>query len=117
MKANCPLLPDSTVRITEPDGLDTVTRAPCSTFRFVSSTVPDRLPVAVCGESFAPDGVVICAGGSVSGRAPSWAFDLKLSCARAVEFAKLEKINKMEPAARKGFDHRAKLNNVRRNGA
>jgi hypothetical protein len=35
----------------------------------------------------------------------------------AVEFAKLEKVNKMEPATRKGFDHRAKSNNVRQKGA
>ena len=37
--------------------------------------------------------------------------ELKLSCARAVERVKLEKINKMELAIRNGFDHRAALNN------
>jgi hypothetical protein len=29
----------------------------------------------------------------------------------ALELAKLEKINTMEPAAKNGFDHRAKSNN------
>jgi hypothetical protein len=39
--------------------------------------------------------------------------ELKPSCASAVERVELEKINKMEPATRNGFDHPAALNNLK----
>jgi len=51
--------------------------------------------------------VVACAGWGASGRALSGEVVLKLSCARAVEGVKLEKINKVAPANTNGFDHRA----------
>jgi hypothetical protein len=101
VNANCPSLPDGAVRTIEPGGPAKVTRAPCSTSPRVSSTVPDRLAVLVCCDSFVPDEVVIWAGWGASGRAP----DLKLSFARAGERAKTQKTNKMEPAITNGFDH------------
>jgi hypothetical protein len=63
------LLPDSRVRIAEPDSSASITRVPWSTSRFGSRTVP--LMVPLCGESFAPDEPLTCAGWGASGRALS----------------------------------------------
>src|SRR5215468_5319833 len=75
----------------ELDCPSTVTRAPWSTSRFVSKTVPEIVPAAVCCESV-PVEPGICAGWGVSGRALS-GVELRLCCSTAAEHFKLEKVD------------------------
>src|SRR5262252_8620228 len=102
---NCPLIPESTVRTAEPADPANVTRAPCSTSRFVSSTVPVMLPAPVAWALFAS---LFCCGSGASGRVLSLVGRPKFCCARPVEGTKL-KTNKTKEALSNGLDHRTTL--------
>ena len=105
MNENCPLLPDSTVRMAEPADLANVTRAPCSTSRFVSNTGPVMLPPSAA-RVLRPS--VFCCGCGASGRALSLVGTPKFCCAKPIEGIKL-KTNKIKTAASNGLEHRTTL--------
>src|SRR5215471_9268537 len=103
---NCPLLPDSTVRKVEPPDPVSDTRAPCTTSRFVSSTVPVMLPAPeCCGVLVSP----FCCGWGASGSTLSLAAEPKFCCAKTIEGTKMGR-DKPKAAASNGFDHRATFN-------
>src|SRR5215470_6427726 len=103
---NCPLLPDSTVRKAEPADPASDTRAPCTTSRFVSTTVPVMLPATDCSEILAS---LFCCGWGASGSALSLAAEPKFCCPRTIEGTKVER-GKPKMAVSNGFDHRATFN-------